>query len=208
MPGNAATEIEVKMLSTEGEDCDVFEDTQRKRRPKPEPTILDPDAETSQKDRQRAESPRRPTTPRKRSIQLVSTAPEIIWLDTESQIEGEDLIDRAGKYDRPTNRLFLNGLYHAVKEKIDTLESQLSQQVDWAAIRGMVVDRVRAEMALHIGSVVIFALAKQGLPTWTEVQWQKALEPETLTVVLTRANICLATFGRRCCALPLLKSRE
>jgi hypothetical protein len=71
-----------------------------------------------------------------------------------------------------------------VKEKMDLLETQLSQQVEWTTIvREMVVDRVRVEMALHIGSVVVYALAKQGLPTWTEAQWQAALEPETLTVV-------------------------
>jgi hypothetical protein len=85
----------------------------------------------------------------------------------------------------------LNALYDAVDGKIAKLEAQYAQQVDWEGVRGLVIDKVRASMALHIGSVVVYALAKQGRATWKDADWKKALEPESLTVAADQSEYVL-----------------
>ena len=133
---------------------------------------------------------------RRRSIQTVTRAPEIIWLDHQNQIESEELVDRAGKYDVATNTLYLNGLYDAVQNKIAKLEAQYAQQIDWDSVRGLVIQRVRSEMALHIGSVVVYALAKQGRPAWTDADWKAAVSPQSLTVAADESDYLLAEIRR------------
>ena len=128
------------------------------------PTVLDPDAPTGYSGGGTRSGQQEGLVKRRRSIQTVTSAPEISWLDSQGQIEGEELTDRAGKYDAATNTLFLNGLYVALQAKIASLETQYAQQVDWEQVRKLVVDKVRAAMALHIGSIVVYALAKQGRP--------------------------------------------
>src|SRR5262249_29262540 len=73
-------------------------------------------------------------------------------------------------------------LYRAVRGKIEDLEAHYAQQVEWDKVQGLVTDKVRAAMALHIGSVVVYALAKQGLQTWTETDWRAAFSKESLTI--------------------------
>jgi hypothetical protein len=105
---------------------------------------------------------------RRQALKAISTAPELIWLDTPEQVAAEELIDRAGKYEHATNTLYLNGLYDALEKKIAALQEHYGQQVDWDQVRTIVVDKIRAAMALHIGSVVVYALAKQGRPKWND----------------------------------------
>jgi hypothetical protein len=50
---------------------------------------------------------------------------------------------------------------------------------------------VRAAMALHIGSVVVYALAKQGRPKWNDTQWKAALTTESLTVAADQSEYLL-----------------
>ena len=152
------------------------------------PTVLDPDAPTGYSGGGTRSGQQEGLVKRRRSIQTVTSAPEISWLDSQGQIEGEELTDRAGKYDAATNTLFLNGLYVALQAKIASLETQYAQQVDWEQVRKLVVDKVRAAMALHIGSIVVYALAKQGRPAWTEAQWKAAFTPESLTVAADQSE--------------------
>jgi hypothetical protein len=152
------------------------------------PTVLDPDAPTGRSGGDQGTGQRDGFVKRRRSIQTVTSAPEIIWLDSQSKIDGEELTDRAGKYDTATNTLYLNGLYDALQAKISNLENQYSQQVDWDQVRKLVVDKVRAAMALHIGSIVVYALAKQGRPAWTEANWKNAFTPESLTVAADQSE--------------------
>jgi hypothetical protein len=128
---------------------------------------------------------------RRQALKAISTAPELVWLDTPEQVEAEELIDRAGKYEYATNTLYLNGLYDAVEKKISNLQEHYGQQVDWDQVRPIVVDKVRAAMALHIGSVVVYALAKQGLPKWNDNQWKAALTTESLTVASDQSEYIL-----------------
>jgi hypothetical protein len=103
----------------------------------------------------------------------------------------EELIDRAGKYEFATNTLYLNGLYVAVEKKITALQEHYGQQVDWDQVRAIVLDKIRAAMALHIGSVVVYALAKQGRTKWNDNQWKAALTTESLTVAADQSEYLL-----------------
>jgi hypothetical protein len=151
-------------------------------------TVIDPDAPIE----------RNPSVPqqnaivkRRQALKAVSTAPELVWLDTPTQVEAEELIDRAGKYDYATNTLYLNSLYDAVQKKISALEEHYGQQVDWDQVFSIVVDKERAAMALHIGSVVVYALVKQGRPKWNDSQWKAALSTESLTVAADQSEYLL-----------------
>ncbi|KQZ22084.1 hypothetical protein [Caulobacter sp. Root1472] len=151
----------------------------------PEP---DPDAEPdvprkprTTSSEHRAPAPAKPVKKR-RAVQLVSNAPEITWLDLPDQIESEGLVDRAAKYVRTTNVLYLNGLYDAVAGKISDLELHYRGGFDWEQVQDLVLEKVRADMALHIGSVVVHALAKQRVKSWDANDLEKALTPEALTV--------------------------
>jgi hypothetical protein len=46
-------------------------------------------------------------------------------------------------------------------------------------------------MALHIGSVVVYALIKQGRPKWNNNEWKAALCPESLTVAADQSEYLL-----------------
>jgi hypothetical protein len=151
-------------------------------------TVIDPDAPIESN----------PSVPqqnaivkRRQALKSISTAPDLIWLDTPEQVEAEELIDRAGKYEFATNTLYLNGLYVAVEKKITALQEHYGQQVDWDQVRAIVVDKIRAAMALHIGSVVVYALAKQGRTKWNDNQWKAALTTESLTVAADQSEYLL-----------------
>jgi hypothetical protein len=163
-----------------------------KKRATPSPTVADPDAPFDQKPNPQPKKQSASPIKRRRSTQTVTTAPEIIWLDEPDKVAAEDLHDRAGKYDTATNTLYLNGLYEAVDGKITKLEKLYSQQVDWDSVRGLVTDKVRAEMALHIGSVVVYALAKQGRPAWPDSEWKSALSKPSLTVAADQSDYLLS----------------
>jgi len=155
------------------------------------PTILDPDASADDPGHKQQKNQTSSPIKRRRAVQSVTSAPEIIWFDTPEAVTAEDLADRAGKYNADTNTLYLNALYDAVDGKIAKLEAQYAQQVDWDSIRGLVIDKVRAAMALHIGSVVVYALAKQGRANWKDADWKRAMEPESLTVAADQSDYVL-----------------
>lgn len=151
-------------------------------------TVVDPDAPM---DRNPPGPQQNTIAKRRQALKAVSTAPELIWLDAPEQVEAEELLDRAGKYDHATNTLYLNGLYDAVQKKISALQEHYFQQVDWDQVRAIVVDKVRAAMALHVGSVVVYALVKQGRPKWNDNQWKAALSAESLTVAADQSEYLL-----------------
>jgi hypothetical protein len=150
-------------------------------------TVIDPDAPIDHS----PAGPQQNGVKRRKALKAVSTAPELIWLDTPEQVESEELLDRAGKYDHATNTLYLNGLYDAVQKKISALNEHYVQQVDWDQVCAIVVDKVRAAMALHVGSVVVYALVKQGRPKWSDNQWKAALSAESLTVAADQSEYLL-----------------
>lgn len=153
-----------------------------------QPTVLDPDASGPEGSRKQPPKAGIASIKRRRTVQNVTSAPDIRWLDTEAQVTAEELVDRAGKYDYATNTLYLNGLYDAVQGKIAKLEAQYAQQVEWAEVRDIVTDRVRAAMALHVGSIVVYALAKQGRPSWTDTDWKAAFSTQSLTVAADQSE--------------------
>ena len=69
----------------------------------------------------------------------VTSAPEITWLDTERQVAGEEFVDRAAKYDTPTNLP-----QWALHRKVARLDEQYAPQMDWDNVYNLVTDRVRA----------------------------------------------------------------
>lgn len=141
------------------------------------PTVVDPNAPVP---------PSGPTPLRKRkkakSRAALSIAPDIQWLDKESQVDSEQLEERAGKYNEPTNTLYLNALHGSVAGKVDELEEHYARIVDIDQVRDEIIDQVKVEMALAIGTVVVNALAKQGLKTWDKEHREKAFSSESLTV--------------------------
>lgn len=112
----------------------------------------------------------------------ISAAPEIIWLDDPSKVAAEELEERAGKFDRPTNRLYLNALHPSVADKIKDLESFYAPQLDIEKVHDEIVNQVRVDMALHVGTTVVYALAKEGLRTWETEHLRTAMSAEALTI--------------------------
>lgn len=112
----------------------------------------------------------------------VSAAPEIIWLDDPALISAEELNERAGKFVRSTNTLYLNALHSSVANKVKALEDYYAPQVDIEMVGKEIIDQVRVDMALHIGTAVVCALAKEGLRTWTTEDVNVATSKEALTI--------------------------
>ena len=69
----------------------------------------------------------------------MTSAPEIIWLETEGRVAAEEFVDRAAKYDSATNLP-----QWALHRKVARLEEQYAQQMDWDNVSNLVTDRVRA----------------------------------------------------------------
>ena len=92
---------------------------------------------------------------------------------------------------RETNTLFLNALHSSVDGKLKSLVQLYAPQVTIEEVREEIVDQVRVAMALHIGTVVVFALAKEGLKTWTDSHRETATSPEALTVCADNSEMLM-----------------
>lgn len=159
------------------------------RGPETEVTILDPDAEQAPRGGGERRSPTLGgTIKRRRAVQLVSTAPKIRWIDDEKLVESENLIERAAKYVESTNELYINALYPAVNGKVVELEKFYKGRVDWESVRELVSEKVRVAMALHVGSVVVHALAKQKNKSWSDEDRKIALSSVSLTVAADQSD--------------------
>jgi hypothetical protein len=132
-----------------------------------------------------------------RAKRSISSAPDIEWLDRPEQVEAENLEDRSGRYVAPTNTLYLNALHPSVADKVAALERHYSSQLEIEQVRPEVIDQTRVDMALHIGSAVVYALAKQGLKTWSNEDWERALSPEALTIAADNTEALLGEIRRK-----------
>jgi hypothetical protein len=148
-----------------------------KKRPDPIPTVLDPDAPVEERPKPSAEK-----RVAKRPVRSVSQAPTIRWLDKEDQVAAESLHERAAKYEPAGNVLYLNALHASVVSKLDELREHYSSQVDFERANDLLYQEVRLEMALHIGTALVNALAKEGLRHWDSDDRARAFSPESLTV--------------------------
>ena len=145
------------------------------------PMVTDPDAPapTPRPSGPSAKAPGRKKTKARRAV---SRAPHIVWLDKAEQVKEGELEERAGRYEPVTNKLYLNALHSSVAGKVKFLEDRYAPQVSLEAVRDEIIDQVKVAMALHIGTTVVCALAKEGLRTWEVIDLEKASSSEALTV--------------------------
>ena len=145
------------------------------------PMVTDPDAPapTPRPSGPSAKAPGRKKTKARRAV---SRAPHIVWLDKDEQVKEGELEERAGRYEPVTNKLYLNALHSSVAGKVKFLEDRYAPQVSLEAVRDEIIDQVKVAMALHIGTTVVCALAKEGLRTWEVIDLEKASSSEALTV--------------------------
>lgn len=165
-----------------------------KNQPRTE-TVLDPEV-TPASPAQQARQPRRADKTVK-AAQKISSSPKIIWLDEPEPVEAEELTNRAAKYVSATNQLFMNALHGSVFGKLRDLEAHYSGQVDLEQVKGLVTDYVRVAMALHVGTAVVHALAKQGAPDWTSEQIDRACSAECLTIVAENSDHLFGVIRQR-----------
>ncbi|MGH6824885.1 hypothetical protein [Methyloceanibacter sp.] len=164
-----------------------------KNRPKSE-TVTDPDAAAAPPAQQR--QPKRPDKTVK-AAQKISSAPKIIWLEEPELVEAEELTHRAAKYVAATNQLFMNALHTSVSGKLRDLEAHYLGQVDLEQAKGLITDYVRVAMALHVGTAVVHALAKQGAPDWTTDEIERACSTECLTIVAENSDHLFGAIRQR-----------
>ena len=145
------------------------------------PIVIDPDA-PAPTPRPSGPSTKAPGRKKTKAHRAVSRAPHIVWLDNAEPVKDERLEERAGRFVRETNTLYLNALHSSVAGKVKFLEDLYAPQVSLEAVRDEIIDQVKVDMALHIGTAVVYALAKEGLRTWATDELQKAMSSEALTV--------------------------
>ena len=145
------------------------------------PMVIDPDA-PAPAPRPSGPSAKAPGRKKSKARRAVSRAPHIVWLDKDEQVKEGELEERAGRYEPVTNKLYLNALHSSVSGKVKFLEDRYAPQVSLEAVRDEIVDQVKVAMALHIGTTVVCALAKEGLRTWRDDDLEKASSSEALTV--------------------------
>jgi hypothetical protein len=167
-------------------------------------TVLDPNADPDPPGN-------KPPQPRQlerkvKAAQRISSAPRIIWLDQLEAVEAEELTYRAAKYVQGTNKLYMNQLHSSVAAKLSALEEHYAGQVDLELAKPMMLDYVRVAMALHVGTSVVHALAKQGARDWTGEQIEKAYSPESLTVVAENTDHLLGAIRQRLGTTDAFKS--
>lgn len=167
-------------------------------------TVLDPEANPDPV----GERPRtlREPSRKAKAAKRISAAPKIEWLDKEELVEAEELTSRAAKYVRETNVLYMNQLHEAVAGKIRELEEHYRPQLDLEAVAGMIIDHVRVQMALHVGTSVVHALAKEGSRDWTTEQIETAFSPETLTVVAENSDHLVGNIRQRLSTTSVFKA--
>ena len=167
-------------------------------------TVLDPEADADPAGH-KAQQPRQPQR-KVKAAQRISSAPRIIWLDQPDAVEAEELTYRAAKYVPGTNELYMNELHPSVASKLSELEQHYSGQVDMELVRPMMLDYVRVAMALHVGTSVVHALAKQGARDWTGEHINLAYSPECLTVVAENSEHLLGAIRQRLGTTDAFKS--
>lgn len=158
-------------------------------------TVTDPESDTTPPG-QRVRQPSRGNKTVK-AAQRISSAPKIIWVEENEHVEAEELTNRAAKYVPATNQLFMNALHQSVSGKLRDLESHYAGQVDFEQARGLITDYVRVAMALHVGTAVVHALAKQGAVDWTSEQIERGYSTECLTVVAENSEHLLGSIRQR-----------
>ena len=161
-----------------------------------EPVVIDPDAPRNPHSGGQQKSM---GTKKKRKIKAARApmrAPKIKWLDSEASLP-EDMIGRAGKYDEPTNTLYLNQTYPSIAGTIKRIEVMQEGQGEPTKIRALIVGAVHTDMALHIGTAVVAALAKEGLQSWRREHIDRAFSPEALSVVADDSDHLPGYISRR-----------
>jgi hypothetical protein len=91
----------------------------------------------------------------------------------------------------------MNALHQSVAGKLRDLEAHYAGQVDLEQAKGLITDYVRVAMALHVGTAVVQALAKQGAPEWTSEQMERAYSTECLTVVAEHSDHLIGNIRQR-----------
>jgi len=118
------------------------------------------------------------------SAEMRETAPKIIPLYEDKHIEERGLIDRAAKFDQPSNTLYINAKYRAVDELVAHLEKLFA----YVAVEERdEVHAVARKIAVNIASIragraVVHAKAKGILNSWDNESIENACKPESLTV--------------------------
>jgi hypothetical protein len=111
-------------------------------------------------------------------------APKIIQLKTLEEVEERGFAGRAARYYRESNELFVNLLYPAVDKMRGVLEAEFADVVDDIELMRHLA-RIQAEkqLTLRVGRAVVFALAKRLDQDWDSNAVDKAMGPESLSLV-------------------------
>jgi hypothetical protein len=111
------------------------------------------------------------------------TAPEIIPLYSDEDINEKNLKDKAALYNEATNQLFMNMQYDAVLEARADLETRYASYPDQEMVREQSKNVAEQVITLLVGKSVVFAKVKKlRSSTWTQNQVEQAMSPESLSI--------------------------
>ena len=155
----------------------------------PEPPRLDQEAMPADADRAGAGAPDAapadasvPAGPQDPGEDIdVEPPPEILMLRDEHEIEARGITRWAGRYYPETHQLFLNGLYPAVADMRQRLQTEFAWARDGEAVRSHALRLAEQSMAGRIGRLLVFALSKHG--SWHDSDMHHSVSVQTLSLV-------------------------
>ncbi len=112
----------------------------------------------------------------------LETAPEIIPLTSDVEIEEKGIRGRAARYVMQPGQLFVNMQYPAIAEMRAQLETEYATSSDQVAMRALAKQLAERTMILRVGRAVVFALAKQLNKEWDRQALDIASSPESLSM--------------------------
>lgn len=117
-----------------------------------------------------------------RSALALERVPEIKILIDQEEIAEKNLKDRAGRYYKDAQTLFVNGLYSAVDRMVADLEPEVRGQGDPEVVRAAILKASQRFMAFRVGKVACYAISKRLSDDWSSDDLDRATSPESLTV--------------------------
>ena len=117
-----------------------------------------------------------------RSALALERVPEIKILNDQEEIAEKNLKDRAGRYYKDAQTLFVNGLYSAVDRMAADLEPELRGLGEPEVVRAAILKASQRFMAFRVGKATCYAISKRLSDDWSSDDLDRATSPESLTM--------------------------
>lgn len=115
-------------------------------------------------------------------VEVYEQAPLLEILREKADIEAKGLKNRAARFYKEAQTVFVNGDYPAVKRMAKRLSGEFTGRGRKEIVEALATQAAQRTMALRVGKAACYALTKEYDDSWNHPSVQRVLSPEALSL--------------------------